>query len=370
MPVDVFGRTTSTRGGGEQIVFRGLNMTHANNTFLRRDGTNTADGDIDLDSHKIINVADPTDKKDAANKEYVDSNAGSDSELNKVSKTGDSMTGDLNLRIADDRVRLLGCTRLNPGTGFSLPLGNYDNQLQFYKAAAGREQGPVTFKTTHGLLIQTIRNNSVCHIGFRTRGRPPTIRVYKNIEMNNNRLLFLNTPEHPHEAVQKDYVDRKFDTLVLMNSEGHIPPLERAQSKTGFIVSYSSQYSPFREAWYAFSSTAGEWETVNEGAGAWIQIDCPVPVRIWKIRLTGPQQNTNRITSWKLSAKNDRIDSDFKDIDVEPSESTLGSSMQEFLLQVDRAYNVFRITILSVEGDSLRTGLSYFQIYNKIYTYY
>jgi len=42
----------------------------------------------------------------------------------------------------------------------------------------------------------------------------------------------------------------------------------------------------------------------------------------------------------KVSGKNNRIESDFNDMDVEPSESTLGSSMQEFLVNVDRAYNV------------------------------
>ena len=180
MPVDdVFGRTSSAKGGGDggQVIFRGLTMTQANDTFIRRDGGNTAGSDIDLDSHKLINVANPTSRKDAANKEYVDSNAGSDSGLNKVSKTGDSMTGDLYLKISTDRARFLGCQDLTPSTGFSLVLGNIQNQLQFQKAPLGRtrDQGPVTFMTTHGLLIKT-RNQDICHIGF--RDRPPTIRIY------------------------------------------------------------------------------------------------------------------------------------------------------------------------------------------------
>jgi len=59
-------------------------MKQANDTFLRRDGGNAAESDIDLGSHKLINIADLTNDKDAANKEYVDSNAGT----NKVSKSG------------------------------------------------------------------------------------------------------------------------------------------------------------------------------------------------------------------------------------------------------------------------------------------
>ena len=60
MPVDVFGRTS--HGAAEDsghIVFRGITVAQANDTFLRRDGGNTAESDINLDSHKLINVADP-----------------------------------------------------------------------------------------------------------------------------------------------------------------------------------------------------------------------------------------------------------------------------------------------------------------------
>jgi len=154
------------------------------------------------------------------------------------------MTGNLYLRIDTDTVRLLGRTDLTPGTGFSIPLGNCHNQLQFQKAALGQEQSPVTLETTHGLLIHT-HNHNICHIGFRVD--PPTIRIYKEIEMNNNRILFLVNPAHLHEAVSKNYVDRKFDTLSFLSYEGHITSLERALSKTGFVVdSFSFRCLPPR----------------------------------------------------------------------------------------------------------------------------
>ena len=73
------------------------------------------------------------------------------------------------------------------------------------------------------------------------------------------------------------------------------------------------------------------------------------------------------MTSWKLSAGSDAAGSL---TDVFTSEITLGSSMQEFLVDIDAAHNVYRLTALSVEGDGLLTGLSYFQIYLKtFYTY-
>jgi len=138
----------------------------------------------------------------------------------------------------------------------------------------------------------------VCQIGF--RDNPPTIRIYK--DRNEQQQDFVShQPHYPHEAVSKNYVDRKFDTLSFLSYEGHIPPLERAHSKTGFIVNSSSRSDLFHQAWTAFNSGShGEWVTAGEGKDAWIQISCPSPVRIWKIRLASRRSNRERITSWKL----------------------------------------------------------------------
>jgi len=172
-------------------------------------------------------------------------------------------TENLYMRIDTDSVCLLGCTDLNPGTGFSVALGNYQNQLQFQKAALGQEQSPVTLETTHGLLVRT-NNDRVCQIGF--RDNPSTIRIYKDIEMNNNRILFLTNPVYAHEAVSKNYVDRKFDTLSFLSYKGHIPLLECAHSKTGFIANSSSRLDNFRKGWTAFNlRSRGEWVTAGEG---------------------------------------------------------------------------------------------------------
>ena len=44
--------------------------------------------------------------------------------------------------------------------------------------------------------------------------------------------------------------------------------------------------------------------------------------------------------------------------------------MQEFLVETDRAYNVYRLTVKSIEEGSTTTGVSYFQIYMKSYYSY
>ena len=146
------------------LPFFTFTMTKADDTFLRRDGGNKAKSDIDLDSHKLINVADPTHSKDAANKDYVDTNSAG---TNKVSKSGDVMSGDL-LFTADkpgDNDLLVGCTNLPRGKRFAIALGNRRNRLlEFRNLAGGGDQNTLTWNTTHGVLFRS-RDTDVCQMG-------------------------------------------------------------------------------------------------------------------------------------------------------------------------------------------------------------
>ena len=71
MPVDKFGRN----GDRATPVYTEINITNLTNTFLRRDGGNTAIGAIDLNSNIIKNVLDPVSNQDVSTKNYVDTNA-------------------------------------------------------------------------------------------------------------------------------------------------------------------------------------------------------------------------------------------------------------------------------------------------------
>ena len=53
MPVDKFGRN----GDRTTTVYTGINIANLSNSFLRRDGGNTAIGVIDLNSNIIKNVS-------------------------------------------------------------------------------------------------------------------------------------------------------------------------------------------------------------------------------------------------------------------------------------------------------------------------
>ena len=62
--------------------------------FLRRNGSNTAIGSINMTGNTLTNVIEPVHNHDAANKLYVDRRSGG---TDKVSRSGDSIQGDLDM---------------------------------------------------------------------------------------------------------------------------------------------------------------------------------------------------------------------------------------------------------------------------------
>ena len=76
-----------------------LSVTEMNNYFVRRDGSNTVVGSINMIGNTLTNVSNPASDHDVANKAYVDENAGGNDD--KVLKAGDLMSGDLNMGVTE-----------------------------------------------------------------------------------------------------------------------------------------------------------------------------------------------------------------------------------------------------------------------------
>ena len=86
MPVDTFGRS----GKSNSVITEGVSLSYIGNNFLRRDGTNTAIGSINMTGNTLTNVSNPVNAQDVVTKNYV--------EQNTILRNGtQTMIGNLNM---------------------------------------------------------------------------------------------------------------------------------------------------------------------------------------------------------------------------------------------------------------------------------
>ena len=137
MPVDKFGRN----GDRTTTVYTGINIANLTNSFLRRDGGNTAIGAIDLNSNILKNVSYLVSNQDVATKNYVDTHA--------FTTDGGVVSGDIKLKFGSDLVRSLGCNDLSAGKKFTHLLGTDTNMLTYTIPNAGLPV-PLKIKTAVG----------------------------------------------------------------------------------------------------------------------------------------------------------------------------------------------------------------------------
>ena len=140
MPVDKFERN----GNRATPVYTVIYIANLTNTFLSRDGGNTAIGAIDMNSNIIKNVADPLSNQDVVTNNYIHTYA--------FSTAGDVVSGDVVVSIGSDLVRILECDNLSAGKTFILMLGSYSNILT-YSIPKPFVLTPIELKTDAGFVI-------------------------------------------------------------------------------------------------------------------------------------------------------------------------------------------------------------------------
>ena len=101
-------------GDRTTTVYTGIHITNLTNSFLRKDGGNTAIEGIDMYGNITKNMADPLSNQDVATKNYADKNA--------ITTTGGVVSGDIKLNVGSVLVRSLGCNDLSVGKMFTLLL--------------------------------------------------------------------------------------------------------------------------------------------------------------------------------------------------------------------------------------------------------
>jgi len=126
------------------------------------------------------------------------------------------------------------------------------------------------------------------------------IAFTKPLSMTHSKITNLATPTDSTDADTKQYVDMR----CVKNNVGYIPNLEGNNSITGFSATSSQHLGPSFQAYGAFNIIEADnsWSTTNPTG--WLMIQCPTPVRIWKVALKARSIIGKRLTSWTISANN------------------------------------------------------------------
>src|ERR1043165_6433685 len=328
MPVDKFGHTAST--SVQRVVASGVTLTQINNSFVRLDGSNA-----------FV----PSEDNHITTKKYVD-----DQGAMKVSKTGDTVSGDLFISASSDQAvdRNLGCNNILERQRFTLLLGNTGNKISFHNTI---KKTPVVIQTANGLRV---RINDEVAIDIVKDGRDTVgrINVFKPIYMNGAGITGLAERVSDGGAATKKYVDNSWKKCRV----GYIPNLEANNSMTGFAA---HSCSPEYEAYKAFnnlSSGDSKFQGTDYVKG-WLQIKCPEPVIIWRFAL---KAGTSIISGWTLSGSNDSVT--FTTLFTAPA-ALRGTDLVPtfFNVSTTTAYQYYRLTV--VEDESLMIRIQVMQLY-------
>ena len=176
MPVDKFGRS----GKSNSVITEGVSLSYIGNNFLRRDGTNTAIGSINMTGNTLTNVSNPVNAQDIVTKNYV--------EQNTILRNGtQTMIGNLNM-------------------------GNYSiNNLQNPE----NDQDAVS-KAYADAVAKAYASTRL----FRGGGT-----ITGDIKMTDNRITDLSDPVDNQDAATKLYVDNHRERLATLGATIFKQPL-------------------------------------------------------------------------------------------------------------------------------------------------
>ena len=180
MSVDKFGRYSS---GQSSAMTPGASARYVNNNFLRRDGSNDVQGELNMNNHKLVGLTEPTESQDAATRGYIKNFTRNN--FLKLDGTN-NMAGDLDLNN-------------NKITNVADPTEDDDAINKRY--------------------LESATNNFLRRDGG-------------DLNLNNNKIVNLSEPTEDDDATTKQYVDSRKPLITIWAQENG--PLHRGEHEWSF----------------------------------------------------------------------------------------------------------------------------------------
>ena len=196
MSVTKFGTTSNNVFTTTFKPLTGVNVAEINNLFLRRDGANNATGELDMNNHRISNLADPTEPLDSVNKRFLDNTT--------VSRNGDTMSGNLIFKVGNKPAITIGCNDLKDNKRFNVLLGSAYNLLQY------QTRLPVIIQTSDGFTVR-VGDNDVAQF------TSSSINFTRAINMNGLKITGITAPVDNTDVISKGHLDNSLANVARAN---------------------------------------------------------------------------------------------------------------------------------------------------------
>src|SRR5271163_451396 len=298
----------------------------------------TMTGPLDMLDNKITSSYVPVDDDDVINIKYLStlssaSGTMSDVAVNthlllKVNKTGDTMSGDLNMG-------------MNKVSSSHVPNLDSDliNKRHFDEMMAGKLGQYNLEHIMNNLSLKVSQDRDGILTG------PLNAGAYK--------LTSTYIPRNPEDLINNAHLNM----MYIPNNCGYIPDIVgNTNNKRGFEISASSEFAG-HTAYHVFCSWKGRWK-VNSKDNMYIQVKCPELVRLNRITLRGNNQNTDRIFNWNLQASKDGF---IWATLYSATDTYIGSTIQGFSVTSSPLASYYKIVIL--DGEGTNPTLNHWQLY-------
>ena len=157
--------------------------------FIKANGHYRATAPLDIDNHKMENLPDPVDEKDAVNKKYIDGIVENLTlKQGLVRENGGFNLVDSYINMNFNNIRNVGYPK---HTEDAVPRSFVDDMVKTIEEK-----------------VQKVKEKSEESPFFKENGN---YQALSSINMGFNKLLNLKKPTEPHEATTKEYVDVYFD---------------------------------------------------------------------------------------------------------------------------------------------------------------
>ena len=157
--------------------------------FIKANGHYRATASLDIDNHKMENLPDPVDDKDAVNKKYIDGIVENLTlKQGLIRENGGFNLVDSYINMNFNNIRNIG---LPKDESDAVPRRFVDEMIKEVEEK-----------------VQKVKEKSEERPFFKENGN---YQALSSINMGFNRLLNLHKPTEPHEATTKEYVDVYFD---------------------------------------------------------------------------------------------------------------------------------------------------------------